>query len=66
VDVSGPVAVAERHGLVDKRVVELANARARGEAEPDAKGLAPRPARAQPAGGGAADAPLDLVALSAA
>ena len=50
----------ECRDLVEKCVVELTNTRARGQAEPDAKGLAPRPARAQPAGGGAADAPLEL------
>src|SRR5205823_7620431 len=50
----------ERRSLVDERVMELADAYARREAETDAKCLAARPARAQPAGGGAADAALEL------
>jgi hypothetical protein len=50
----------ERRNLVDERVVEVAHAYARGEAEPDAKRLAPGPACAQPAGSGAADATLEL------
>ena len=40
--------------------MQLAHAGARRQAEPDAKRLAARPARAQPAGGRAADAPLEL------
>ena len=40
--------------------MQLAHARSRGQAERDAKRLAARTARAQPAGGRAADAPLEL------
>src|SRR2546428_8268840 len=40
--------------------MELADACARRQAKTDAKCLAARPARAQPAGGGAADAALEL------
>jgi hypothetical protein len=50
----------ERDGLVDKRVVELADTCPRGEPEPDPECLPTRPARAQPAGGGTADATLEL------
>ena len=50
----------ERRGLVDERVVQLAHGAPGGEAKPDAERLAARPARAQPAGRRAADAPLQL------
>ena len=40
--------------------MQLAHAGARGQPERDAERLAPRTARAQPAGGRAADAPLEL------
>ena len=40
--------------------MQLARALARGQPEPDAERLAARPARAQPAGGRAADAALEL------
>src|SRR5919198_3358533 len=50
----------ERGSLGDQRVVEIADACTRGEAQPDAKRLAPGPARAQPPGGRAADATLEL------
>ncbi len=50
----------ERGDLVEERVVQLARAAAGDEPDADAERLPPRPARAQPARGRAADAPLQL------
>ena len=50
----------ERHHPEDERVVQLASTGTRGQPERDAKRFAPRAPRAQPAGGRAADAPLEL------
>src|ERR671935_1159594 len=50
----------ERRGLVAERVVQLEHRTPGGEAEPNAEGLAARPARAQPTCRRAADAPLQL------
>ena len=50
----------ERRSLVDEGVVQLARTDTGRQAERDAKGLAPRAAGTEPAGGGPADAPLQL------
>ncbi len=56
----GARVTCECRSLIGERVVKVAHGGARRQSEPDAKRLAARAARAQPAGGRTADAPLQL------